>query len=143
MVCQTTVQCWVRLPAAPAPGVLPLRKLGLGSTRRCGSLCMSNLGHSRTHRARLSLWRSKTWKFIGWWSYAFSLPENLPFGEHVARVITAQLHRAFYPRQYKPMGQATARRANGPKLFIGAFAVEEHLPFAKLTPEGKPVNRPP
>src|SRR5262245_25032523 len=74
--------------------------------------------------------------------HALAPPENLPLGEHVPRIITAQLERVLDPCENETMRQSATRRPHAPELLVGAPPVEEHLPFAEVTVEGDTMNQP-
>src|SRR6266545_4654598 len=76
-------------------------------------------------------------------SEPFSPPENLPFGEHVARVVSGELDRVLGPRANDAIRQSSTRRAHAPELFVNALAAEQHLPSAQLAAERQTVNQPP
>ena len=74
---------------------------------------------------------------------AFAPPENLPFSEHVARIVSGELDARFWPTTERKMRQSSARRAHAPELFVNALAAKEHLPFAEFAAERQPVNESP
>jgi hypothetical protein len=71
--------------------------------------------------------------FILFWAprlQPFAAPEDLPFGEHYARVVSGLFERLTRPIADGRERDHSPRRTHGPELFIEALAREQRLPLA-------------